>query len=704
MIGEKGMEMLVTKRDLILHRPEIFPASFFFVGESRTEGPAAQSASRCLYVNFANSSLHHIRSFIDSLISSWSVLRRRSRHEAETPDQPLIPLFTMTSVDDLFRKPNAGAKRKLEDPTATFSRTLSNKSSKLTNGSSPRSAANGAHETFVSSGSGGSKAAFVQDEVQDEEDVEAGPTRPPDDVEDEVGDDEEGRFFGGGVTQQEREVIDYIEKNEDGETEEKIDAAWLRRTAINFERKINKNAELRAKYEGDPMKFVGSEADLDAEIKGLSLLSEHGELYQEFVKLGCVGSLVGLLAHENTDIAIGVCELLAELTDEDSASTGDQWKTLVQAAIKSDLVDLLTSNLGRLNETTTENDRAGVYHILNVLENILSDAANVEVVGAKDNLMQWLLSRIKQIDPHARGKVGQNRQYAAEILAILLQSNRSNRDRFARKDGVDTLLELLSAYRKRDPEKDSDEEEFAENLFDCLACAVEERLAGEKFLEGEGVELCLIMLRDGRLAKARALRVLDHAMSGGNGTAISERLVDAAGLKTIFGMLMKSHKTERSLVEHLIGILASLLRYLPGGSAARIRTLAKLVEKDYEKIVRLVELRREYKTRLIKTDAHIQRERRELDEAEAEAQADEWLSRRLDAGLFSLQAIELILSWMVAEDGGARQTITVLLGEDGLKILERSLKDQLEGIDAGQGDGAKSTEEMLEALLLCVEQ
>jgi hypothetical protein len=46
----------------------------------------------------------------------------------------------------------------------------------------------------------------------------------------------------------------------------------------------------------------------------------------------------------------------------------------------------------------------------------------------------------------------------------------------------------------------------------------------------------------------------------------------------------------------------------------------------------------------------------------------------------------------------------VLLGEDGLKILERSLRDQLDGMDSGTSAEAKSTEEMLEALLLCVEQ
>lgn len=37
---------------------------------------------------------------------------------------------------------------------------------------------------------------------------------------------------------------------------EKFDAAWVRRFALNFERKISKNSELRAKFENDPQKYA----------------------------------------------------------------------------------------------------------------------------------------------------------------------------------------------------------------------------------------------------------------------------------------------------------------------------------------------------------------------------------------------------------------------------------------------------------------
>lgn len=41
-----------------------------------------------------------------------------------------------------------------------------------------------------------------------------------------------------------------------------------------------------------------------------------------------------------------------------------------------------------------------------------------------------------------------------------------------------------------------------------------------------------------------------------------------------------------------------------------------------------------------------------LSKADMEATEAEWLLRRLDAGLYSLQTIDLILAWLCAEDTG----------------------------------------------------
>lgn len=108
-----------------------------------------------------------------------------------------------------------------------------------------------------------------------------------------------------------------------------------------------------------------SEADLDSDIKALSVLSEHPELFTEFRKLGCLASLVSLLSHENTDIAIDAVEVISELTDDEVEAEPDQWNSLVDGMIEAQLLEMLTQNLSRLNETI-ETDRHGVYHTLSM--------------------------------------------------------------------------------------------------------------------------------------------------------------------------------------------------------------------------------------------------------------------------------------------------------------------------------------------------
>ena len=482
---------------------------------------------------------------------------------------------------------------------------------------------------------------------------------------------------------------------EDGEeiVPEKIDSAWLRKLALNFEKKITKNSELRAKFEGNPQKFMGSEADLDADIKALSILTEHSDLYGEFAKLGCVGSLVGLLAHENTDIAIDAIEIISELTDEDVEAKQVQWDEIVDAMIEADLLDLLVSNFSRFDEGN-ESDRNGVYHALSVLENLASRASIAEKIGQETSVLKWLLGRMQKRE----SRIGQNQQYAAEVLAILLQSSPINRKKLCELDGVDLLLQLLAPYRKRDPTKGTEEEEFVENVFDCLTCVVDEPGGKQKFVEAEGIELALLMIKEGKMSKSRALRLTDHALGGQSGAEACEKLVVVAGLKVVFGLFMKNHDGQAN--EHLLGIFSSLLRSLPANSAGRIRTLAKFVEKDYEKLGKLAKLRRDYAFRVANVDDEIRKEQVQLKSEQREEMADEWDSRRLDAGLFCLQTIDIILAWLIAEDGGASKAIQSLLAEHGESFagIKGTIQEQL-GSVVGDTEEETMTKEMLSALL-----
>ncbi|EEH18810.2 hypothetical protein PABG_01129 [Paracoccidioides brasiliensis Pb03] len=581
----------------------------------------------------------------------------------------------MASIDELFKKPLLPSKRKSE-PLRDASEVY--KSTKID--------VNGVAKS--------SRVATIED-AGDEED-EAGPELPPDfDPDESVADDEGGRFFGGGISTQTAGALDFVENLDQNDTgPEKIDLAWLRRLALTFEKRISKNAELRAKFEDEPQKFMASEADLDADIKSLSILSEHPDLYEEFASLGCVGSLVSLLSHENTDIAIDAIEILGELTDEDVEAEQEQWDALVTAMVDADVIALLAQNLSRLDEDN-EADRSGVYHVMNVLENLASQLTVAEKIGQDSDMVTWLKNRIQKREK----QVTQNKQYAAEILAILVQSSSKNRQILIKNEMVDVLLQLLSPYRKLDPEKDSDEEEYVENLFDCLTCLVDEDDGKTKFIEAEGVELAQIMLREGKMSKSRALRVFNHALSGKGGGPACERLIEAAALGTIFGMFKK--KQDHQSIEHLLGIFSSLLRLLPGDSPSRIRTLAKFMEKDYEKIEKLVKLRREYESKVSAVDQTIEQERKSMDQDEQEIMAGEWLSRRLDAGLFCFQqTIDVILAWLVAEDDGAKSKINTLLSDhdENLEVIKATLQEQLNDLDETSTD-EEDTREMLGTLL-----
>ncbi|KAL8763917.1 MAG: hypothetical protein Q9184_000360 [Pyrenodesmia sp. 2 TL-2023] len=542
------------------------------------------------------------------------------------------------------------------------------------------------------------------EEADDDEDVEAGPSLPPDGAE-ESNDDEEGRFFGGGITNNTADVMDFIDERDKGDDAkaEKIDAAWVRKLALNFERKITKNSELRAKFGDEPRKYVseatfrlcdltncyrfmGSEADLDADVKALSILSEHPGLYGEFARLGCVASLVSLLSHENTDIAIDAIEIISELTDENVEAEQEQWDSLVDAMLDADLLSLLYDNLARLDEEN-ESDRAGVYHVLSIHA--------PPIVCTNTSFIPWFLQRIQKKET----TISQNKQYSAEILAILLQSSSASRLRCINLNGVDIFLQLLSPYRKRDPTKGTEEEEYVENLFDTSVCCLDENDGKTKFLEAEGIELCLIMLKEGKMSKPRALRLLDHALGGQDGVACCTKLVETAGLKPLFSMSMKSQ--DKQSTEHLLGILCSMLRSLPADSAERIRLLAKFVEKDYEKIVRTVKLRREYAAKVAAVDKEIQAEQVKLSAAEQENRVDEWLSRRLDAGLYSLQTVDVILAWLVAEDEGAREKVRELLGErdEGLEVVRATLEDQLKSMDTTAEGSDADFQDMLATLV-----
>jgi len=527
-------------------------------------------------------------------------------------------------------------------------------------------------------------------------------------------DEEGGRFFGDGLTSEQKQIIDIL--NQDGNEQndappeasagaEKIKLTEIKKNCLNLERAINKNREQRTKYANQPEKFVDSEFELSESIVNLSVLTQcPAQSYPELSRLGTLGSLVGLLSHENVDIAIAVVELLQEFTDDDvlenqedgeensSLPAAEAVMAMVRSLVDQQLLEMLTSTLvDRLNEDE-EAERSGVFHCLGLVENLISLEPSLSVSLVQQTpLLKYLINRIRTPKKSSSSQAEdlellkfQNKQYASEILAIILQKDEENRKKLIELGGMDTLLEVLAVYRKRDP-NDADEIEFMENVFDSLCSVLLVPDHKAIFLEGEGVELMIILMKRKNLAKYRALKVLDHALSGDEGSSNCEKFVECLGLKTLFSFFMGKKNSKKSTAthdddEHMLGIIVSLFFNLESDSQLRLRLLTKFVEESYEKVDRLIEIRDGFRARVQHFIANSPFLENEMDETEI-------YLMQLDAGLFALQLTDVVIGWLCMEDDGVRDHLRMLLKRHDQDF--ETITDELKVYADSMGDGPR---------------
>lgn len=78
-----------------------------------------------------------------------------------------------------------------------------------------------------------------------------------------------------------------------------------------------------------------------------------------------------------------------------------------------------------------------------------------------------------------------------------------------------------------------------ENLFDCLCFMLLTPANRRRFVDLEGTELMILMLRQRRLSQRGALKCLSYATSAPSGEAVCVRIVDALGLRVLFPIFMQ---------------------------------------------------------------------------------------------------------------------------------------------------------------------
>ncbi|KAI5475947.1 beta-catenin-like protein 1 [Pseudohyphozyma bogoriensis] len=612
-------------------------------------------------------------------------------------------------IDDIFKRPplpKGSTKRKFEHPIPDFSAEAAAKAIKLDNGGADK---------------GKGRAVTIEDGSGDEDEDEGGEFAPGGDADYFEEEDPEGRFFGGGLNDVQKQVLNIMDSGNETDPAD-LTPQSVKKQLLTFEKAINKNRDQRTRYSNDPEKrvdswsFVDSEFALVESLNGLLLLASKPAIaYPLLLELSTPSSLADLLSHENQDVVIAVIEALEEWTDEEvleveedeDEDADDQrreaMKGLVAGLMEAGVIELIVSGLERFNEED-ESERAGVFHALGLIENLLSLTPDIatSLFSPKSPFIKYLLARL------GADKLGpdfdQNRFYAGELLAILLglpvDGVREGRRRLAEGGAVDGLLKVLSAYRRKDPSS-ADEIEFMENIFDLLCSALSEEAVKAAFLEGEGIELMCLMLKEKKLSRTRAIKTLDYALQGPAGIPLCEKFVEMLGLKTLFSAFMgknagkkaKGAITTHEDNEHVLSIVSSLLTSLASDSPSRLRLLAKFVEADYEKVDRLLELREDVEARVSVAGK---------DAAELEMDEDELYLEKLDKGLFSLQLIDYIVGWLCMEDDGVRDHIRMLLSrkDQSFSDVIRVLKEYRENVGdaslvpaADDGDAPDAAEE-----------
>ncbi|XP_019532149.3 beta-catenin-like protein 1 [Aedes albopictus] len=485
------------------------------------------------------------------------------------------------------------------------------------------------------------------------------------------------------ISEQERlDILKYVESEEaEGEV---LDEASLKKILLLFEKRVLKNQEMRIKFPENPEKFMESEIELNDVLQELHSVATVPDLYPLLVELNGVSSLLELLSHQNTDISVAVVDLIQELTDVDILHESlDGAETLIEALRNQQAAGLLVQNLERLDETVKE-EADGVHNTLAIFENLMEIKSEIAKEIAEQGLMQWILKRLRMKMPFDANKL-----YCSEILSILLQDTNENRILLGNLDGIDVLLQQLAAYKRHDPSS-TEEQEFMENLFNSLCSALMASENRDKFLKGEGLQLMNLMLREKKLSRNGSLKVLDHAMSGPDGRDNCNKFVDILGLRTIFPLFMKTPKRNKKRLlstdeheEHVVSIVASMLRNCKGGQ--RQRMLTKFTENNFEKVERLMELHFKYLDKVEIVDREIDQQ---VNAGEIDEDEDAIYVKRLSGGLFTLQLIDYIILEVSSTDVVKQRILQILnLRNASMKTIRHVMREYAGNLgDAGDSD------------------
>ncbi|GAA5966706.1 hypothetical protein JCM3765_007605 [Sporobolomyces pararoseus] len=569
----------------------------------------------------------------------------------------------------------------------------------------------------------------IQDEEDDDD--EFAPNGDADYFKEE---DEDGRFFGGGLSSVQKQVLNIMDHDPNNNTisdttgkgegaQELTTPNGIKKQLLGFEKIVNKNRDQRTKFPNQPEKFVDSEFNLIESIHSLMILSSTPTIsYNLLIENSTLSTMADLLSHENVEVSIAVIQVLEEYLDPEGLEENDDdeddeeedekrrksIQRLIDELVQVGILDLIVGGLKRFDEQD-EDHRTGVFHTLNLIENLLTLSPSLAslLLTPKSQFISYLFNRLLMNDKPP--EFDQNRFYSCEMLSLiwslpleliggngtdggggeLLKKSRMRLVAEKKGEWLDGLLSILSVYRKREPSS-ADETEFLENLFDILCVCLSSPLPTTinnslavstrhpvkiGFLNSEGIELMLLLLKSShQISKTRSLKCLAHALQGlreGN-QELSERFVECLGLKTLFSVFMGKGNGKKKSTNLTSETLEHLLSIL----SSLFTSLPSDSQPRLRLLSKFIEENYSKLDRLSELREQLEQRLERLSEtpnssiAGLELTEEEKYLEKLENGLMSLQFLDYVAGWICMEDDGARDHFEMLL-----KRRDKSLKD-----------------------------
>ena len=391
------------------------------------------------------------------------------------------------------------------------------------------------------------------------------------------------------------------------EIDSQFDEKTLSELLKSIRKKYDSDIMLRNKYKNDSMKYCTIEEELHEDLVVLQRLAAYPNLLSSFISNSGIEIIILILTHPNIDIISAMLSLIVEITESDFLNDIEDAKSFIELLISNSIFDRIAETLYKISPN--DEDASQYYSdILGIFENFVDVyEKSADLIGGT-KAIEWMLQMIRSSSNVDSADIAEGDVclFCSEVLAMLVQFSDENKKRFAKMEGVPILVNVIVNIKENANRKIliGNQEEFANNIVDCICSALLYEENKKMFAMADGVNIMIDFMRENNTFRHLGIKVLNFAIQNSKENSI--QFVESNGLCVLFPYFMSKgmKKIKKEIAtkgeESSIEIIVNLLRYVNGVNYDRV--IFKFKENKNEKIKQLIEV---YYIRYKDTDEYL---------------------------------------------------------------------------------------------------